>query len=123
MRRDIQVYLKEMQRIIAELEGFVEGRTLENFLGDTLLLRGVERDYEIIAEILRRMIAASDETTSRISDSQRIIGFRNLLAHEYHKTTEVKVWEITEQSLPILKQQINAWADELGMGPLPGQTA
>lgn len=122
MRRDIRIYLQEMQRIIAELEGFVAGKALEQFLGDTLLLRGVERDYEIIAEILRRMIAVSDETVTRISDSERIIGFRNLLAHEYDKTAETKVWEITEQNLPILKQEINAWADELGMEPPPEQT-
>ena len=79
--------------------------------------------YEIIAEILKRMVATTSETAARIDDTTQIISFRNLLAHEYDKVDHETVWSITVERLPRLKQQIDAWAAELGMETPPEAAA
>ncbi|MEM7590430.1 MAG: HepT-like ribonuclease domain-containing protein, partial [Cyanobacteria bacterium P01_A01_bin.83] len=38
---------------------------------------------------------------------QDIIDFRNLLVHEYFRVDLQVIWQIIEQEIPILKQQIN----------------
>jgi uncharacterized protein with HEPN domain len=45
------------------------------------------------------------QSTSSGSD---IIDFRNLLVHEYFRVDLKLIWQIVEQELPILKQQINS---------------
>ena len=37
-----------------------------------------------------------------------MIDFRNLLVHEYFRVDLQIIWQIIEQEIPILKQQINS---------------
>lgn len=53
-----------------------------------------------------------DDVSSRIQSVAGSADFRNLLVHEYESVNNERVWQIVKTSLPILKQQINAWADE-----------
>lgn len=119
MRRDVRVYLQDMQIYLAQLASFTDGRTSTDFHEDLLLRRAVERVHEIVAEIMRRMVAVAPETADRVPDFARIISFRNVIAHEYDRLDEDEVWEITVERLPVLKQQIDAWALELGMEAPP----
>ncbi|MBP7866138.1 MAG: DUF86 domain-containing protein [Acidobacteria bacterium] len=51
---------------------------------------------------------------SRITNAQRIAGFRNIIAHGYDAVDEAIVWEAATVHLPILKAEIEHWmeADE-----------
>ncbi len=83
MKRDIRVYLEEMQPILTETEGMVAGKSSSDFDESPLLTRAMERMHEIVAEILKRMVAVAPETMTRIDSVAKIAGFRNVLAHEY----------------------------------------
>ena len=48
-----------------------------------LTQRAVERDFEIIGEALNRIRKIDEEILERVSEHQRIIGFRNVLIHGY----------------------------------------
>jgi uncharacterized protein with HEPN domain len=43
----------------------------------------------------------------------KIADFRNVIVHQYHDVDDAYVWKTAKDSLPILSQQIDAWADEL----------
>lgn len=51
-------YLWDMLEAAREVETMLEGRTLEAFLADRILLRAVERGIEMIGEAARRVSAA-----------------------------------------------------------------
>ena len=56
---------------------FAAEKTFEDYSGDALLRSGIERQFEIIGEALRRLVSVDAATASQITDSQRIIAFRN----------------------------------------------
>ncbi|NIT57866.1 MAG: DUF86 domain-containing protein, partial [Aliifodinibius sp.] len=42
-----------------------------------------------------------------MSDYQRIIGFRNILAHGYDVVSDEIVWDIVQNKLPGLRQEVD----------------
>ena len=83
----------------------------------------MEREFILVAAVLRRMESVSEEVHQRVEAVRRITGFRNVLVHEYDEVDEEIVWSSVTVALPLLKQQIDAWALELGMEPPPERTA
>jgi hypothetical protein len=53
--RDARKYLFDIAQEAAQLSAFVSGKSLEDYLGDRLLQRGVQRQFEIIGEALSQM--------------------------------------------------------------------
>jgi uncharacterized protein with HEPN domain len=52
---------------------------------------------------------------NQITDFRRIIGFRNVLVHGYETIDDQIVWQMIQQHLPILKDQIEKLL--VGFGP------
>lgn len=73
---------------------------------DLLLRSAVERQYEIIGEALVKLRKHNPAILSQISESEKIIGFRNILAHAYDIIDDSISWSIIEAKLPILQQEI-----------------
>lgn len=104
MQRDVRVYLQDMQLHTSELADLIAGTSKEEFLGSRVLRLAVERVYITLCTIIRRMEGVSSEVEQRIDSVAKIVGFRNLLVHEYDKIDDEEVWKITQQSLPKLRE-------------------
>ena len=50
--------------------------------------------------------------TRRISDTKRIIAFRNRLIHGYASVSDELVWGVVEANLPTLRREVEALLDE-----------
>lgn len=85
---------------------FTAGKTLRDYIDDALLRSGVERQFEIIGEALNRLNRIDESAAARISQRQRIIGFRNILIHGYDAVDEQVVWDVVQKDLPILRQEV-----------------
>jgi uncharacterized protein with HEPN domain len=97
--------VREAARLIAD---FVAGKTLDDYLADALLRAGVEREFEIIGEALNRLARSEAGLLDQITQAGRIIAFRNILAHGYDVVVPEVVWDVVEQRLPVLRQQVAA---------------
>jgi uncharacterized protein with HEPN domain len=88
------------------IQTFVSGKSFEDYRDDPLLRSGVERQFEIIGEALGRLLEIAPELSERISDTRRIIAFRNRLIHGYASVADDIVWGILEGNLPKLKEEV-----------------
>ena len=107
MELESKKLLEDIRQAGALILGFAAGKTFDDYAADALLRSGVERQFEIIGEALRRLAKADAAIASRITDHQRIIAFRNLLIHGYHAVDDAVVWDIVQRNLPTLHEEVS----------------
>ncbi|MCX6349224.1 MAG: DUF86 domain-containing protein [Candidatus Aureabacteria bacterium] len=83
------------------VQRFVEGKSVQDYLGDRMLRGAVERHVEIIGE-------ASSKVSQVFRDShpevpwKRIVAQRNVLAHNYGEIKHELMWKVATQRIPEL---------------------
>jgi len=87
---------------------FTSGKSLADYQNDPLLRSGVERQFEIIGEALNQAIQHDPSVAKLISNSSRIISFRNRLIHGYSAVADNVVWGVLETNLPVLNREVKA---------------
>ena len=97
---------EDILRSIQEIESFCHGRTFQDFQEDRALQLIVERELEIIGEALARLRRDHPDLAEQISDIHKIIGLRNVLAHGYDILENEILWDIVENKLALVKQDI-----------------
>ena len=107
MRLEVRKYLFDIQEACQLITEFTAGQTFDDYTRNAMLRSAVERQFEIIGEALNQMLKLEPSLTSVITDSRRIVDFRNLLIHGYAKVSNEVVWGIVESNLPIIAQQVN----------------
>jgi len=106
MRLEARKYLFDMQQAAELIVRFTKGRTFENYGADPMLRSAVERQFEILGEALGKLKKHDPELAGRLSDSRRIIAFRNLLIHGYDVVLDEVVWGVVETQIPVLRETL-----------------
>lgn len=71
-----------------------------------ILQAAVERKFEIIGEALTRVRALDPDLMVRITDANRIIGMRNIIAHGYDVIDADIMWSALRDHLPALRSEV-----------------
>ena len=108
MPHEAKKYLYDIQQAIKEIESFVKNKTYAHFAKESLLQSAVERQFEIIGEALYRTKRIDENLLSKITDSYKIIGFRNVITHGYDIIDSKIIWDAIKFNLPKLKSEINS---------------
>lgn len=106
MRRNPAKLCEDILRAVAEMEAFCHAKTFHDFRNNRGLQLIVERELEIIGEALARLRRDHPKHADQIHDLDKIIGLRNVLAHGYDILEHEILWDIVENKIPILKQDI-----------------
>ena len=117
MRRDPRVCLEDMRQAAERILQFAAGRTLEEYGRDSLLRSAVERQFEIIGEALNRIRRTDPTTAAHVPEHDDIIAFRNLLIHGYDVIDHARVWQVIENDLPRLQEQVQKLLNEIDSAP------
>lgn len=115
MELEAKKLVHDLDQAVELIISFVTGKQLADYKGDALLRSAVERQFEIIGEALNRLRGADPDVLARISDYERIIGFRNVLEHGYDIVSDEIVWDIVEAKLPTLRLEIDGIKLDFGM--------
>ena len=85
-----------------------ENKTLDEYLQDEWLCLGVKHLFANIGEAMAQLAHRSPETANRFTDHRAVIGFRNVLIHQYPKIDDKKVWNHIVKDLPRLLREARA---------------
>jgi len=114
MDHDPKAFLFDIKQACEDIEGFVRGMDLEEYSANPVVRAAVERKFMVIGEAMARLKREYPEILSKITDHERIIGFRNVLVHGYDVVDDATVWSAIKESMPILRREIE---DGLNTGP------
>jgi len=104
------IHIKEcIERVITYTE---EGKDV--FFADTKTQDAVMRNLQVLAESTQRLSDSLKEMHPEV-DWRSISGFRNIAVHEYLSIDVKRIWDIVEQDLPVLQEQIVRIASEMGL--------
>ena len=76
-----------------DIAEYVAGKSFDDYLKTSLLRAGVERKVYIIGEAVRQLSEAFKGKHPSIPWA-RIVGARNVLAHEYGRVKNDIIWEV-----------------------------
>jgi uncharacterized protein with HEPN domain len=85
----------------------IEGRTREDLDRDEMLCLALTRVVEVIGEAATRVSQAGQQRHGQIPWPE-IIGLRNRLVHGYDSVDLNILWDIVQQDLPPLIEQLQA---------------
>ena len=103
MHRDYRLYLDDILEAIDRICEYVQGMDEDAFGSDKKTQDAVIRNLEVIGEASRNLSDDLRAWANHIEWS-KIIGFRNILAHEYFGVSIPIVWDIVQSKLHPLKQ-------------------
>ena len=103
MSRKESERLQDILDAIAKIQDRVQSR--QTFFEDELLQAFTLMNLQIIGEAGNRLPSSTKETNSHIP-WKKIIGLRNLITHEYFRIDLTIVWDVVEQDLTPLKEDI-----------------
>ena len=106
MRLESKKILEDVRSAAAHILDFTSGKTFDDYANDEMLQSAVERQFEIIGEALNRLSKIDAQTVSKISYFERIVSFRNILIHGYDVVDSAVVWDVIQQDLPKLHNEV-----------------
>ena len=106
-----RAYLWDMLDAAKLIQDFMQNMTFNDYKSDRKLQLAVERLLEIMGEAARRVSDGFKEAHQEIPWA-KIIGQRNVLAHEYGEIRVEMLWVLIKENLGELITQIRSFGIE-----------
>lgn len=106
MVKEPRSYLHDAASALGAIARYLTGKSFEDYQRDDMLQAAVERRFEIAAEALNQLSKTHPSIASRIADLPSVVGFRNILAHEYAAVSSRIVWDLAQNRAPLLLSEI-----------------
>jgi uncharacterized protein with HEPN domain len=116
---ELQVRLWHILNACEKILRYTSGKTLDDYLADDFLASAVERQLTIVGEAVANIARSDTTVAAEVGDFPRIIGFRNILIHNYPDIENNAVWVIVQREIPILLHRVRAILDRPESGAPP----
>ncbi len=111
-KRNSAVYIEDMLEAIAKIEKYMTGRDFASFSADEMAMDAVIRNFEIIGEAAGKVPQEIKDRFPQV-EWKEMIGFRNVLIHDYSGVDVESVWETILKNLPSLKVHLLAMRGQI----------
>lgn len=106
MQPETKKLLFDMYESARSIQQFVAGKELADVQRDDQLRSAIYFKFVIIGEALTQIRQREADISEQITESWRIIGFRNQITHGYGKLDDEVTWRIIDQKLPKLVNEL-----------------
>jgi len=108
----IKKCLIDVKSSCEEVESFFSGKPklFEEFCNDTMKIRAVERNVEIMGEAINRILKI--DSNFDLPNSKAIIQTRNRVIHGYDSVTKEFLWGLVIRHIPGLLADVNNLLEE-----------
>jgi uncharacterized protein with HEPN domain len=106
MKDETLKHLFDIKEAASAILSFVKNKTFDDYNRDELLRSGVERKFEIIGEALGRIKRTDPAVINKIGEYRSVVSFRNILAHGYDSIDHRIVWQIIQDDLVKLFEDV-----------------
>jgi len=105
MSKEDRAFLWDILSASCEIHEFTQEMDVHGYLSSRRTQLAVERLFEIIGEVSRNL---SEEARSQYSviPWRKIIGLRNLIAHDYGDINHERLWVVIRENVPDLIAEI-----------------
>jgi uncharacterized protein with HEPN domain len=103
--RDWKLRLEDILEALAKVDSYLDGMTLEAFLGDPKTQDAVIRNFGIIGEAANAVPETVRTAHPKIPWSQ-MRALRNLVIHEYFGVNLEILWDTVQENFPPLKEPL-----------------
>ncbi len=107
MPRSVSAYLADIIDACDAIDAVLRDVGLETYREERAVRSSVEREFILIGEAVANIRRQQPQVAENISHSRMIVGFRNLLAHDYAAVDDETVLGFATDDLPLLRQE---WA-------------
>ena len=111
-KRDVRLFLHDMLEAIEKIERYTAGLGFEEFEANDMVVDAVVRNLEIIGEAAKHIPQDLRNRYGEV-DWRRVVGFRNIVIHEYFDVDLEIVWTIATSQLPKLKEILQTMLTDL----------
>ena len=105
MSRSLRLYLEDILSSGAKILRSTEGMTCEDFIRDERTYDAVVRNLQIIGEVVKNLPMEFRDKYKQI-EWRKIAGLRDILAHAYFSVEDEILWDVVENKVSILIEQI-----------------
>jgi len=105
MSRSLRLYLEDILSSGAKVLRYTEGMTCEDFIRDERTYDAVVRNLQIIGEVVKNLPMEFRDKYKQI-EWRKIAGLRDILAHAYFSVEDEILWDVVENKVSILIEQI-----------------
>lgn len=106
-KRSVLLLLQDIQEAIQNIINYTQNMSFEEFLNDSKTRDAVVRNFEIIGEAANKLPKDFINQKKQI-DWAGVIGFRNVLVHDYFGIDYEILWKIKSESIPELELEIKS---------------
>lgn len=99
--------LHDAARAARELADFCSGRTRDDLQKDRTLQLVVQKLIEIVGEALRQAEILDRSLVREIPNLREIVDTRNRIIHGYDSVDYSLLWDIVEDDIPPLREQLD----------------
>jgi uncharacterized protein with HEPN domain len=104
MRKDPRIFIEHILECIKLIEGYLNGKTKDDFLKSTQLQDAVIRRIEIIGEAVRNIPSDLRVNYPDVPWNE-MVGMRDILIHKYFGIDLELTWEVAIRDIPALKER------------------
>ena len=105
MLRDITAYLCDIIDACDSIASILAGISLEKYVVTREKRSAVEREFIVIGEAVSMLAKFWPDRFRRLSDGRKVIGFRNILTHNYASVDHETVYETALKDVPKLRRE------------------
>jgi uncharacterized protein with HEPN domain len=111
MLRDYRAYLEDILEAASAAREYVAGMTREDLAQDRRTRDAVIRNLEIVGEAAKKLPAETKRSHPEV-EWKKIAGLRDILIHDYFGIDMDIVWDVVQNKLPPLADQVRRILEE-----------